>query len=102
MRPERAIDYLDFIFEEEIELQKKADKRTDDELSSLRADYRAVFMGTAAGKRVLADLINETGFLETCFSKYSAQTFYTEGKRDIGVMLMDYCFNIKDRKDKNE
>lgn len=97
MRPEDAIDDLDYILSDEIELHKKESQMSEAELANLRADYRAVFLGSPEGKRVLADLINETGFLETCFSKYSAQTFYNEGKRDIGVKLMDYCFNLKDR-----
>lgn len=101
MRPEDAIDDFTFIFDEEVEYQKQHEKKSEDEMAQLRREYRDLFLGSDLGKRVLADLINETGFLESSFSKYSAQTFYNEGRRDIGVMLMDYCFNIKDRPKKD-
>jgi hypothetical protein len=101
MKAEDAIDDLNFIIEEEIEIQRQEEKRSDEQMAELRREYRDIFLGSAAGKRVLADLLNETGFFESSFSKYSAQTFYNEGKRDIGVMLMDNCFNLKDRKKRN-
>lgn len=97
MKPEDAIDDLGFIFDEEIELDKVARKKNDEELSQLRNDYRTVFLGSAAGKRVLADLLNECEVFESSFTRYSANTFYNEGKNDIGLLLLGQCFNIKDR-----
>ena len=102
MRPEKAIDYLEFIFDEEIEAQKLGEKKSDEDMARLRADYRDVFLGSASGKRVLADLLNECAVFESSFTRYSANTFYNEGKTDIGLMLLDQCFNIKDRDTKKD
>jgi hypothetical protein len=101
MNPEDAIDDLNFLLDEDIEIQREREKRSEEQMAELRRQYRDIFMGSPAGKRVLADLLNETGFFESSFTKYSAQTFYNEGKRDIGIMLIDYCFNLKDRSKKD-
>lgn len=102
MRPEDAIDDLGFIFDKEIAFQKTEKKRTDEEWSQIRGDYRDVFLGTAAGKRVLMDLLNECGVFESNFTRYSANTFYNEGKSDIGLLLLNHCFNLLDREKKDE
>jgi hypothetical protein len=99
MTPERAIDHLGFIFEDEIQEQQKLEKLTEAEAAKLRADFQAVFLGRPEGKRVLSILLNESGVFESSFTGNS-RTFYNEGKRDMGLLLLDYCFNIKDREEK--
>jgi hypothetical protein len=101
MRAEQAIDHLYGIFDEEIIVQREQKRKTDEQMASMRADYRDVFLGTAAGKRVLADLLNECGVFESNFTRYSANTFYNEGRSDIGLLLLNNCFNLDDRKQDN-
>lgn len=93
--PEKAIDLMSFVFDEEVEIQKKRDKKVDEEFASRRNDFKAVFLGSPAGRRVLSYLLNESGVFETSFTGNS-RTFYNEGKRDIGLDIMDHCFNILD------
>ena len=56
----------------------------------LRLDYRQLF-STETGKRVFFDLIENTGVLKTSFipQKQPEMTFFREGQRDIGLMLLD-------------
>lgn len=98
MKPEKAIDDLSFIFGEEIEVQVKKEALTEAQLKQLRKDYRDVFLGDAAGKRVLSDLLESCGVFETSFTGNS-RTFYNEGKREIGIILLHNCFNLLDRED---
>ncbi len=98
MRPEDAVDNLNFIFDEEIEVQKQDDALSAEEAKKLRMDYREVLLGSAAGKRVLSDLLNACGVFESSFTGNS-RTFYNEGRREIGIILLNNCFNILDNKD---
>lgn len=61
-----------------------------EQLKQLRLDYRQLF-STDAGKRVLADLIENTGIFKTSFipGKQNEMTFFREGQRDIGLMILD-------------
>lgn len=47
----------------------------------LRADYRATFVGTASGERVLADFHNYSGADKQSFVESPYQTAFNEGKR---------------------
>jgi len=98
MKPETAIDQLNFMFDEEIEIQEKREKRSEEEARKIRMDYKDTFLGSAAGKRVLSDLLNACGVFESSFTGNS-RTFYNEGKREIGIILLNNCFNLLDRED---
>lgn len=98
MKPEDAIDSLNFIFDEEIEIQKEREKLSEEEQRKVRMDYREVFLTTAAGKRVLSDLLNSCGVFEGSFTGNS-RTFFNEGRREIGLILLNNCFNLLDRED---
>lgn len=98
MKSEQAIDDLSFIFDEEIEAQTQKEALSEVKYKELRKDYRDLFLGSAAGKRVLSDLLNACGVFETSFTGNS-RTFYNEGRREIGIILLHNCFNFMDRED---
>nr|NIS53488.1 hypothetical protein [Phycisphaerae bacterium] len=81
MKSEQAIDDLSFIFDEEIEAQTQKEALSAAKYKELRKDYRDLFLGSAAGKRVLSDLLNACGVFETSFTGNS-RTFYNEGRRE--------------------
>jgi len=59
-----------------------------DQVKQMREDYQKVFMRTAEGRRVLADLLAFTGIFELSFTGNS-QTFFKEGKRAVGLKLLE-------------
>lgn len=61
-----------------------------EQLKQLRLDYRQLF-STESGKRVLTDLIENTGVFKTSFipGKQIEMTFFRDGQRDIGLMVLD-------------
>ncbi len=101
MRPEQAIDELAFIFDEDIEEQERLTELSEAEASKIRLEFRQLFLGSAIGKRVLSVLLNESGVFEDSFTGNS-RTFYNEGRRVIGLLLLDFCFNLKDRQEDGE
>lgn len=55
---------------------------------SLVRDYGSVF-GTAEGKKVLWDILNNAGIFAGMFTGNS-QTFYNLGRRDIGLRVLEH------------
>ena len=62
----------------------------EDYLKQLQKDYLSTF-GTESGRRVLLDLIEQTGIFKTSVEpgKQTENTFFREGQRDIGLMILD-------------
>ena len=54
----------------------------------MQNDYQKVFMRTAAGRRVLKDLLATTGIFELSFSGENRLTNYNEGRRSIGLEIL--------------
>lgn len=57
-------------------------------LQQMQNDYHKVFMRTAAGRRVLQDLLAFTRVFELSFTGNS-QTFYNEGQRSVGLKILE-------------
>ena len=58
------------------------------EQQRIREDFRAVFLGTPTGRRVLNDIPCQCNIFQTTFTGNS-QGMFLEGKRSIGLLIMD-------------
>lgn len=54
---------------------------------ALGQDYRDIFL-SAAGERVLKDLLRAAGMLETSLGGTPQQTAFNEGRRSIGLHVL--------------
>ena len=54
----------------------------------MQNDYQKVFLRTAAGRRVLKDLLATTGVFDVSFAGDERATCYKEGRRSIGLELL--------------
>ena len=55
---------------------------------ALGQDYRDIFL-SAAGERVLKDLLRAAGMLETSISPTAEHTAFKEGRRSIGLHILE-------------
>ncbi len=55
---------------------------------ALGQDYRDIFL-SAAGERVMADLMRQCGMLETSMDGSPERTAFREGRRSIGLHVME-------------
>lgn len=61
-------------------------------IAQMQNDYQKVFLRTAAGRRVLKDLLAETGIFEISYvggSDTISHTAFNEGRRSIGLKLLE-------------
>jgi hypothetical protein len=63
-------------------------RRVAEERLFLAIDYRQVF-GSQAGQRVLADILRRAGIMQTSFDAVPAIAAYNEGKRRIGLEIIE-------------
>lgn len=70
------------------ETREQADARLAGERAALADDYRHVF-ASESGQRVLADLLRRAGVMQTSHDGNPMQTAYAEGKRRIGLELIE-------------
>lgn len=54
----------------------------------MQEDYQKVFMRSPDGRRVLKDILAFTGIFELSFTGNS-QTFFNEGRRAVGLKILE-------------
>lgn len=72
------------------ESPEQAQQRQAEERATLADDYRLVF-ATLPGQRVLADILRRAEVMQTTFTADPMQTAFNEGRRRIGLEIIDMC-----------
>lgn len=70
------------------ESPQQQQRRQEDERAVLAGEYRATF-ATPTGQRVLADILRRAGVMSTTFDAHPPNAAYAEGKRRIGLEIIE-------------